>query len=458
MNSIKMKMMGSYLLVTVLTVAFLLSFLLLYIQSSYMDNIKKIMLERADSYSSFYSAYLSDSSLVSISESMQKTFSQDDVQVQIYDKNGLILCDSLNMVPSRKDGVSQDVRKAMAGGIMFHEFKKGNETLLALSNPLKRGNSVVGVIRLITSLEAYHKTVDKITLDFIATGTGIVLIVAIISYLLSINITKPIESLTAAANEMAGGKYSSKVHIRTKDEIGKLADTLNFMSDEIEKREKMKNEFIASVSHDIRTPLTSIRGWIETLNSDDPCPEEDQREGLSIIENESIRLSAMVEDLLDFSKLSIGKIALELTDIDLSKLLSYVKKQMEPRALRQSINLELTLPGETFHVKGDEKRLKQIMFNLLDNSLKNTPHNGRIQFGYQVLDQKVELYVEDTGCGIPGEELPNVTKKFYVGNNKNAGSGLGLSIVDEIVQLHGWRLQIQSKQNAGTKVSIEIML
>lgn len=456
MNSLKTKMMGSYLLVTVLTVAFLLSYLLLYIQSSYMDNIKKILNERAESYSNFYHEYLSDESIINNTKRMQETFPVSDVQMQIYDKNGILLSDSLNMIPSHQLKLIPDVKKALSGVVEMKEYP--NENLLALAYPLKRGTTVVGVIRLVTSLEAYHQTIRTISFDFIATGIGIILIVGIISYLLSINITKPIQSLTAAAGEMASGKYSSKVPIKSKDEIGKLADTLNFMAEEIEKREQLKNEFIASVSHDIRTPLTSIRGWVETLNSDDQCLNEEYKEGLSIIENESIRLSAMVEDLLDFSKFSIGKITMDLVDIDLTLLLTSVIKHIEPRALRQSIILHKAFPKISCVIKADEKRLKQILFNLLDNSLKNTPQNGTIIMGYQIAEQTLDMYVEDSGCGILQEDLSKVTQKFFVGKNNNAGSGLGLSIVEEIVKLHQWKLTISSTFDVGTKVVIQIPL
>ena len=241
MNSIKTKMMGSYLLVTVLTVTFLISFQLIYIRSSYMDNIKKVLLERAESYSSFYNEYLSNDTLVNNVGRIQKTLLEDDVQIQIYDKSGIILSDSLSMLPLGESKLSPDISRGLAGASQFRKYIHNKEELLALSFPLKRNHSVVGVIRFVTSLEAYNHTIWRITFDFIATGIGIVLIVAIISYLLSANITRPIQSLTKAAQEMAGGKYYSDLHIDSRDEIGKLANTLNFMAGEIDKREKLKD-------------------------------------------------------------------------------------------------------------------------------------------------------------------------------------------------------------------------
>lgn len=458
MNSIKTKLMGSYLLVTVLTVTFLISFLLVYIQTSYMDNVRKILLERAESYSNFYNEYMSNEPLINSVERMQKTLPEEDVQIQFYDKDGYILSDSLNVISTKETKLSYDVEKALTGKIQICEYKNEKEELLALSYPLKNDNTVVGVIRLITSMEVYHQSIKKVIIDFIATGTGITLIVAIISYLLSVSITNPIENLTKEAAQMAGGKLKASIQINSKDEIGKLADTLNFMAEEINKREKLKNEFIASVSHDIRTPLTSIRGWVETLNADDNNLNAEFKEGLSIIENESIRLSNMVEDLLDFSKFSIGKIKLNITSIDLTSFLTNIVKYVEPRAVRQNITLKTDFPESSTIIEADEKRIKQVLFNLLDNSMKNTPMKGEIVIGYQVNDLVLDLFIKDSGYGIPKEELAQVTQKFYVGSNKNAGSGLGLSIVEEIVKLHQWKLEIESTQGIGTKVTMKVIL
>ena len=195
---------------------------------------------------------------------------------------------------------------------------------------------------------------------------------------------------------------------------------------------------------------------METLISGDTELDEESREGLGIIKNESIRLSAMVEDLLDFSKFSTGNIKLDMVDIDLNSLLSDIQKIVEPRTIRQNITLSTDYPEQNCMIKADEKRLKQILFNLLDNSLKNTPGGGNITIGFRNITDSVELYVEDTGCGIPEDELKEITGKFYVGKNQSTGSGLGLAIVEEIVQLHQWKLDISSVLGSGTLVAIKI--
>jgi signal transduction histidine kinase len=230
------------------------------------------------------------------------------------------------------------------------------------------------------------------------------------------------------------------------------------MSDEILKNERLKDEFIASVSHELRTPLTSIKGWSIILNSSKLEDEEEIKEGLEIIEQESDRLTFLVEDLLDFSKLSSGKVSIKKDFVDLKDILLNIKRQTMPRELKENIKLNLAVDEDLPKIFVDKNRLKQVLINILDNSFKFTPSGGNINVRAYLENQNIVIGLIDTGCGIPKEELPRVKEKFFKGMNANSKNGIGLSICDEIIKLHGGRLEISSELSKGTEVCIIIPL
>ncbi|MNI53773.1 Alkaline phosphatase synthesis sensor protein PhoR [compost metagenome] len=238
------------------------------------------------------------------------------------------------------------------------------------------------------------------------------------------------------------------------DELGALADTLNTMAAKIHQNEKFKNDLISSVSHELRTPLTSIKGWVVTLHASVGDNQDMLNEGLEIIDSETDRLTQMVDELLDFSKLDNGRIQLSCKPVNLQQLLLHIGKQLTPRAARQSISLVVEVEETLPIIQADENRLKQVLINLIDNSLKFTGSGGRISMYVYSNKQQVIITVEDTGSGIMEKDLANVLQKFYKGNSHAAGSGLGLPISEQIIKLHQGQLFITSVVGEGTKVEI----
>ena len=210
--------------------------------------------------------------------------------------------------------------------------------------------------------------------------------------------------MTKAAQQMATGDFSTRIHKEKDDEIGQLADTLNFMAQQVLTHEQIKNEFIASVSHDLRTPLTSIKGWTVTLHS--MTHDELLKEGLEIILNESDRLTTMVSDLLDLSSLTSGKLTFTFAEVSLFSLVNEVVQQLKPRANKKGIYLQSQIfssssnPLSTLTIYGDQNRLKQVLINLLDNALKFTPEGGEITVNLEKNHKEVVLFIQDTGIGM----------------------------------------------------------
>ncbi|MEA4825506.1 MAG: HAMP domain-containing sensor histidine kinase, partial [Clostridium sp.] len=406
----------------------------------------------------FYNTYLSSTGLKeNVSDDVDVFWKNTSAEVQILDTSGNILMDSIGYF-SFEPVTSNDFTKAVAGelGTTVYHLPNTNETMMSVALPLKKGDHIEGVLRFITSLKNVDESIHLISFFLILIGITVIILSSIVSIFVAGKIMKPIKEITLGAEKMASGNFNEKIEKTSDDELGKLADTLNYMSEEILKNENLKNEFIASVSHELRTPLTSIKGWAIALNLCGPEDKEEFKDGLNIIEEESDRLSLLVDELLDFSKLISGKIVVKKDCIDLKDLLNHTEKQLSPRAERDNIKLLVIYKDSIPNISADKNRLKQLFMNILDNSFKFTPSGGSITINVSLKENNILISIKDTGCGISKEDLPKVTEKFYKGKNSKSKNGIGLSICKEIVSLHNGTLEILSEEDKGTEVLVTL--
>ena len=285
----------------------------------------------------------------------------------------------------------------------------------------------------------------------------VILFSILLSKILTKSIIKPINSLAKTAEKMAKGDMEVRAKENDTDEIGRLGMTLNLLTDNINKKEQLKNEFISSVSHELRTPLTSIKGWAQTLKYD-PSDLETTTMGIDIIDSECDRLTNMVEELLDFSRFTSGRISIVKRKQNLIELAEHIKNQLLPKVRSKGIDLILNYESPELIATFDEDRIKQVFINILDNAIKFTPEKGTIIINIEKTEKFAEVSIIDTGIGISFEEIELVTGKFYKGSNSNSHVGLGLSICEEIVKLHKGELMIKSKLDEGTTVSFTLPL
>lgn len=457
MKSIKTRLMKNFLVVLLSTIIIVSAMFLIFISRYYYQNTEEILLSQINISVDFYKRYLSNTSLEdNVYDDVDIFWKQTDAQVQIYDLKGQLIMDSIGLEP--KDYKTPiDVKQALEGGTSTKWVGTAQDytgKVMAISAPLRNSsNKIVGVIRYISSLRNVDNFILNFFLVFIVIGLTVLAIGIILSYFLANSIVNPITELIKVSEQMAKGNLKVRNKIVTNDEIEKLADTLNIMAEEIENRETLKNEFISSVSHELRTPLTSIKGWAITLNNDF-TDRETLKMGFDIIEKEADRLSNMVEELLDFSKFVSGKIKLKYEEINLKDFVEYIKLYMNPRAERENKELILTGINEDIIIIGDNDRLKQVFINILDNAFKFTHENASITIDFLYSKDGVYIDIIDTGCGIGKEELPRVKEKFYKGKNSKSQNGIGLSICDEIIILHGGSLDVNSELGKGTKITI----
>lgn len=459
-GSIKKRLVGNFMLVIVITVFILELFLFNSIKKYYYKSIEEILSNQVSFSAEYYARYFSSSRLEDIIlDDVDVFWHQTTAQVQILDFNGNVLMDSIGAVHSMDAIKTRDVISALQGnmGTWMGNVEYDTEPVIAVSHPLMADGEIVGVLRFISSLRETNRIIKNIYKMFILVGIAVVTISGIVSLFLANTIVQPLKEVTQVAEKMADGQLRIRSVKKYDDEIGKLSDTLNYMAEELIRKEQLKNDFISSISHELRTPLTSIKGWAITLKSDG-LSKDLLMDGLDIIEKESDRLSDMVEDLLDFSKLISGRISLEKDEMNIVESVELISKQLRPKAEDKDIQFNVLLEPNLPTIVADENRIKQVLINLLDNAFKFTQEGGIVNLSVNTSEDYLVIQVMDNGPGISEEDMPYIKDKFYKGKNSKSHTGLGLSICDEIVKLHGGTMEIKSKLGEGTVVIVSLPL
>ena len=264
----------------------------------------------------------------------------------------------------------------------------------------------------------------------------------------------PIQKITNAAEAYARGNFSKKIAIHSNDEIGYLANTLNYMATELDTFEDEQRKFISNISHDFRSPLTSIKGYIEAM-IDGTIPVELQEKYLNIILFETERLNKLTQNILDLNQFGNRGISLEITEFDINQMLRTTTMTFEGVCNKKGLSFDLLLTGNELLVKGDIGKIQQVLYNLIDNATKFAHNNTIITIETNIRNEKVLISVKDKGIGIPSGSVKKVWERFYKtdqsrGRDKK-GSGLGLAIVKEIVQAHNENINVISTEGVGTE-------
>ena len=362
--------------------------------------------------------------------------------------------------------VSPNILKALSGEEAFMGSSRFDYMDVAI--PII---SSTGSERFIVYIIDNKQTVQSQTTETIRLIMNAVLIGFGISILVSLVVSKtmlaPIQGMTKAAEAMADGDFSSKIKVESGDEIGVLAKTFNNMAAQIEanlealtKADKLRREFVANVSHELRTPLTSIRSYAETISDNIELPKETEEEFLRVIINESDRMTKIVQDLLELSRFDSGNIQLNLEEFSIERSVRnvYAAIALEAKKCGHLLNLELEwgLPM----IRGDCARIEQVLMNIITNALKYTPDGGTIEIISGKMGDNVFVKIEDTGVGIPAEDLGRVFDRFYrvdkARTRVSGGTGLGLSIAKNIIVLHGGNITIESEPGKGTSVMVTL--
>ena len=262
-----------------------------------------------------------------------------------------------------------------------------------------------------------------------------------------------IDELSAFARRICEGSYGLTAETAEDGELGRLAGEINALSEEIVRASRVQTEFISSVSHELRTPLTAIGGWAETLEYDEAITGESRR-GVEIIGRETGRLTKMVEELLEFTRIQDGRFRLNMERMDIGAEVEDAVFTFSRLSQREELALRYDPPEDMPAIEGDPERLRQVLLNLLDNAVKYGRDGGAVEVGLSAQEGWVRITVRDHGPGIPPDELPHVKEKFYKGSGKERGSGIGLAVCDEIVARHGGQLSIANAPGGGVLATV----
>lgn len=333
--------------------------------------------------------------------------------------------------------------------------------IMAVIIPLLDGNRLEGIIYLYVPLAKITELMSEFATLWII-GAALFLIVAVFLGIVIIqHLTKPITDIKEAANVVSKGDYSVRVKIQSQDEVGQLAAAFNKMSASIQKEDERKRDFLANISHELRTPISYISGYSEALMNGMVKSEEEKVKFLGLIHREAGRMGKLVGDLLDLARLDAEEFSLVKHPLPLAQLIEDALIKYEPIAEQKEITIIKELDPDII-ISGDEGRMEQILQNLMDNAIRYTESEGTIHIKLGKKDQWGALVIQDTGIGIPNDEIGNIKQRFYRINKartrSNGGTGLGLAIVDKLIQLHGGKWDIQSQLGEGTSVTILLPL
>jgi len=428
----------------------------------YYSNMRSDMYSRAWQTTEFFSDYIGQNyedyyqSCVTFAQTFEM---RNSMELQFINADGLLVASSYGDWAGNSPTTSE-IAKAMKSR-SIEPFTGTNpdtgERIIAISAPMiYRNGEVVGVLRYVTSTRLVDRQILLIGLFALAVFLVILGVLLLTSGYYIRSILKPVDEITQKAKKIANGSYGVQIQKKYNDEIGDLADTINEMSNKISQNEKMQADFISSLSHELRTPLTAINGWSETLLDSDDLDAETRR-GVKIISGEAKRLTEMVVDLLDFTRLQDDRLTLNVEMTDIRAEFEDTVYMYSSRLSQEGIRLEcLDNEDEIPEIPCDPKRMRQVFLNILDNAAKHGGEGKRIEANMKFEEDFVVVRIRDYGPGIPEDELPLVKKKFYKGNSKVRGTGIGLAVCDDIVAMHGGTLELENASGGGTLVTLRL--
>ena len=326
------------------------------------------------------------------------------------------------------------------------------------------GRYIIYIIDNKSTVQSLNGDLSHIILQAMAVG---LLISVLMSLLLAKTLVTPIQDLTHAAERVADGDFDHTLDNSAQDEIGVQTNTFNDMAgtleatlDDLKKSEQMRREFVANVSHELRTPITSVKSYSETLLEDPDMPPEMRRRFLSVILNESDRMSKIVQDLLTLSRFDAGSIEFEFTRFSFEKSVRDVYSAMRIEAQKHKHEFTLEFLTPVPEIRGDRGRIEQVLINMVSNAIKYTRDGGKVKITAGAKDGKVWCSVRDNGIGIPKQDVDRVFDRFYrvdkARSRESGGTGLGLSIANEIVSRHNGNIQLESKAGRGTVITVTL--
>jgi len=357
----------------------------------------------------------------------------------------------------------RDILKTALDGEHAHTVTKSEQgtNILAVSVPLKRGTVTVGAVYLFETIDGIDKMISSVTMSLYVFSGLISILVSMLSFGMSYIITSPIDEVIKVAKDISKGDFSRKLSVKGHNEFAQMAQTMNFMSTELENLEENRRKFVSDASHELKTPLATIKLICDSIVSTENPDPEMTKEFLGDLSDEVDRLTRIVERLLTLTKLDSGKSEPKLTPVDFLVMLNAITKKLTPTAAEKNIVLYTDFGDVVLEpLNLDYDKIWEAIYNIVDNAIKYSPDGGFVKLSMTVDNQWITVNIEDNGPGIPDGEQDHIFERFYRLDDSRArdtgGTGLGLAIAKESVLLHGGEIGVTSIESMGSNFFIKL--
>ena len=409
----------------------------------------------ADRYGS--GLYTSDTSLESVKNQLDALSVYLDSDIWIINPSGRMVLTTEYPLNVDKVVIIENFDPTLTANSYYNVsnfFDYYDEAMLNVIAPITTNYKVNGYVVIHASMASvYESSNSLLTISYITMCILFFLSMIILIFFTEI-VYKPLRKITYATEQYASGNMHYEFQVESEDEMGYLAACLNYMASEIARSEDDQKKFVANVSHDFRSPLTSIKGYLEAM-IDGTIPPELHEKYLQIVMNETDRLTKLTNSLLTLNNLNTKGMLLDKTDFDINKVIRNTAASFEGTCRKKKLAIELILTGNTMYVNADMGKIQQVLYNLLDNAIKFSQSDSVIRIETSEKKNKLLVSVKDSGIGIPKDDLKLIWERFYKSDSSRGkdkkGTGLGLSIVKEIIASHGEHINVISTEGVGTE-------
>ena len=406
--------------------------------------------------------YLSETKLRRIELEMKSLSTFNDTRIMFITPSGDVILDTNDSSTdkSNDDRVLFSINDFDYGDlkgkpdILWNFYGLFSEPALSVFSPISNSFEIKGYVVInIPESAIVERVYDTFNTNYLTLAIVLILSSAFL-VLYFFQVHRPIKEITRATNEYSKGNLSYHVKPMHNDEIGRLGMSLDYMASQLNESDKFQQKFLSNISHDFRSPLTSIKGYLEAIQDGTIPPEMlDKYIGIMLFETE--RLTKLTSNILTLNELDPKSVRLDISTFDLNSIIRHTVETFEGTCKKKGIKFNITYANSVQNVKADKGRIQQVIYNLIDNAIKFSKENSYIYITVKEKGEKAQISIKDTGCGIAKEDIDKIWDRFYKSDSSRGrdkkGSGLGLSITKEVIQAHGENIDVVSTVGVGTE-------
>lgn len=465
-KSLFTKLISAYFIILVISYSLVAVFLSFWFYRYYYNQKTNMLINQGYTLNKSINDYLNKK--ISKERLLTQISLMDEMtnsRVWLVDKYGFLYAYSSSDMKSMmgKQITDEEIQEVRSGNIVIKNgsFRQiFSSPMLTVGIPIVVDGQVQSAVFLHTPLTELKNTLKTVYFVIWMSAFFAIFISAIIIYYFSDRILiRPLNKINKTAKSIAKGEFDKRVNLESDDEIGDLAVSFNYMADSLQNLEDMRRSFIANISHELRSPMTSINGFITGM-IDGTIPQERWTYYLNIVHDEIKRLMRLINEILDLARIESGEFSVNMGVFDLNELIRQRIIKFEEKINKKNIEVNVKLIENRLNVKGDKDRIDQVLTNLIDNAIKFVKSEGLIEIKTEIRDRKVLVHVYNNGPAIPKEEIKYIWDRFHKvdkARQKGGGTGLGLSIVRQIVNKHGETIWVESG-DFGTRFSFTLSL